>query len=93
MSHAIYVAAILLVAWSARPRPKAVPWGAWIVVVGPSIFRVAETYVVGPFQKRSEAMREARIAVCTNPHAAATVYSSDVTIRCAGHQLWPKEIP
>jgi len=89
MTSLVYIAAILLVAWSARPRPKAVPWGKWIVVVEPSVFRVAETYVLGPFQKRDEALREARRAISINPHAAATIHDAGVTIFRAGHQLWP----
>lgn len=90
MSVAFSIFAVLVTVWLyATRRPRPVPWGPWIVVVEPSVFRVAETYVCGPYQTRADALREARWQITTNPHAAATLYDSGAVLTCAGRQLWP----
>jgi hypothetical protein len=78
-----------LIAYANRPRPTPRPWGAWIVIVEPSLYRVEETFVCGPYQTRREAMREARWQVKRHPWGEARIVSSGVTATCAGRTIWP----
>lgn len=63
----------------------------WLVIVEPSMFRVHETYVLGPF-RRNEAEDVQRRETARHPFSQTWRREGlDCRIECAGRVLWPRQ--
>lgn len=71
-------------------RPTGFPEGPVVVVVEPSIFRRAGTYVDGPHSDWTAGWWAAWRAVRANPHAEARVVPASAVVILGRHQLWPE---
>ena len=58
-----------------------------IVIVEPSIFRAADTYILGPYNKFA-AWFVAHREIIRNPHAAARVVNSKSRVMLGKEILW-----
>lgn len=61
-----------------------------IVAVEPSIFRTAESFVLGPYSK-TKAWIVANKIVFYNPYSAADIYPETCKVYLGDKMLWPKE--
>ena len=61
----------------------------WIVIVEPSMFRRAETYVLGPFG-RLRAWWVAHIEASQHPYSEIRVVPATATVELGDRVLWPR---